>query len=76
MNIIMCVICRQVRMYAKMTAATSDSMFSESSDRITSEMSVTVLGDLGSNTSSECCIRHQYLCSRQHLQAGVLRVPV
>ena len=39
---------RQVRMYAKMTqAATCDSMFSESPDKITSEMSVSVLGDLG-----------------------------
>ena len=36
---------RQVRMYAKMT--TSDLMFSETPDKITSEMSVTVLGDLG-----------------------------
>ena len=32
-------------MYAKMTA--SDLMFSETPDKITSEMSVTVLGDLG-----------------------------
>ena len=39
---------RQVRMYAKMTqAATCDSMFPETPDKITSEMSVSVLGDLG-----------------------------
>ena len=38
---------RQVRMYAKMTP--SDLMLPECLDKITSEMSVTVLGDLGIN---------------------------
>ena len=42
-------ITRQVRSYAKMTAANNDIVFSESPDKITSEMSVTVLGDLGSD---------------------------
>ena len=35
-----------------MTAANNDIVFSESPDKITSEMSVTVLGDLGSLTES------------------------
>ena len=63
-------------MYAKMT--TSDLMFSESPDKITSEMSVTVLGDLGNfcdvvNVGSDVSV---FLFFRQHFPERVFSGPV
>merc|ERR1711971_1176247 len=61
---------RQVRSYAKMTATHSDIVFSESPDKITSEMSVTVLGDLGNIFRRESSVSPYESWSGQPLQVS------